>query len=85
MARYFKTILLQCGLLMGLFFSGAATSGELNFALLVFNGEQRNAYFQQVKAFEKENPSIRVNIQALESEQYKKKIESWLSAPRRFT
>lgn len=54
---------------------------ELNFALLVFNGEQRNAYLRQVRAFEKENPSIRVNIQALESEQYKENIEAWLASP----
>jgi multiple sugar transport system substrate-binding protein len=59
----------------------AKEASSLNFSLLVFNGEQRNAYLQQVRAFEKEYPSISVNIQALESEQYKNKIESWLASP----
>lgn len=60
--------------------SGLAAEARLNFALLVFNGEQRNAYHKQVKAFEKEYPSIKVTVQALESEQYKANIESWLSS-----
>ena len=53
---------------------------ELNFSLLVINGEQRTAYLKQVQAFEKENPSIKVNIKGIHSAQYKTNIESWLKA-----
>jgi len=52
----------------------------LNFSLLVFNGEQRDAYLKQVRAFERANPHISVNIQAIESERYKANIETWLAA-----
>jgi multiple sugar transport system substrate-binding protein len=56
---------------------------EINFALLVVNGEQRNAYFEQVKKFERHYPSIKVNIQALEQESYKQHFELWLQADAR--
>lgn len=56
-----------------------ATS-SLNFALLTINGEQRQAYLEQVRAFEKKHPDIKVNIQAVESEDYKANIEGWLQA-----
>lgn len=52
----------------------------LNFGLMVINGEQRNAYMAQVAAFERVHPDIKVNVQALESEDYKREIESWLQA-----
>ena len=53
---------------------------ELNFSLLVINGEQRTAYLKQVQAFEKENPSIKVNIRGIHSAEYKANIENWLKA-----
>ncbi len=82
MKCYVQTLFLQLLVLWAAFLPGTSSAeSRLNFALLVFNGEQRNAYLQQVQAFEKEYPSIQVNIQALESEQYKQKIESWLAAP----
>ncbi len=58
----------------------SSTPTTLNFSLLVFNGEQRTAYFDQVKRFESLYPHIRVNMQALESERYKASIEDWLKA-----
>lgn len=60
----------------------ALSKGALNFSLLVFNGEQRQAYLNQVKAFEREYPGIKVNMIAVESEEYKGNIESWLQADR---
>lgn len=53
---------------------------ELNFSLLVINGEQRTAYLKQVQAFEKENPSIKVKIRGVPSAEYKANIENWLKA-----
>jgi len=70
-------------LLLSLVFVTTANAKEvqhLNFSLLVFNGEQRQAYFEQVRSFEEKHPNIRVNIQAVASEEYKENIEKWLQA-----
>ncbi len=58
----------------------AYAKSEINFALLVLNGHQRNAYFELVQRFERHYPSIKVNIQAIEQESYKKYIELWLKS-----
>lgn len=55
---------------------------ELDFSLLVINGQQRSAYLEQVKAFEQEFPSIKVNIKGVPSDKYKSNIENWLQAKR---
>lgn len=53
---------------------------EVNFSLLVFNGNQRSAYLETLDAFEREHPDIEVNFLAVESEEYKDNIEEWLQA-----
>ena len=58
--------------------SSASSNTQLNFSLLIINGEQRTAYLRQVIAFEKEFPDIKVNIKAFGSDDYKDNIESWL-------
>tara|TARA_R110001592_G_scaffold359369_2_gene665907 strand:+ start:14687 stop:15934 length:1248 start_codon:yes stop_codon:yes gene_type:complete len=61
----------------------AFAKSEINFALLVVNGEQRNAYFELVRKFERHYPSIKVNIQAVEQESYKQYFELWLHSDAR--
>ena len=63
--------------------SFAYAKNEINFALLAVNGEQRNAYVELVRKFERHYPSIKVNIQALEQESYKEYFELWLNADAR--
>ncbi len=69
-----RLLLIGIALIPGLSYSHS----ELNFSLLVINGNQRTAYLEQVQAFEAENPDIKVNLIAIESETYKANIESWL-------
>ena len=65
-----------------LFFASLATAGTtLDFSLMVFNGQQRTSYLQQVQKFEKEYPDIKVNIKAIAAEDYKNNIEKWLQMP----
>jgi multiple sugar transport system substrate-binding protein len=61
----------------------ALGESEINFALLVVNGEQRNAYSELVNKFERHYPSIKVNMQAVEQESYKEHFELWLNADSR--
>ena len=75
--------ILQLVLLVFVFFSlpvSAQDNATLNFALLTVNGEQRSAFFEQVRKFERHYPSISVNLLAIEQEQYKANFESWLKA-----
>ena len=65
------------------FGTAAYAKSEINFALLVVNGEQRNAYFELVRKFERHYPSIKVNIQAVEQESYKQYFELWLNSDAR--
>lgn len=65
------------------FSSMSYAKSEINFALLVVNGEQRNAYVELVRKFERHYPSIKVNIQGIEQESYKKHVEFWLKADSR--
>lgn len=58
----------------------AMSSSSINFALLVVNGEQRSAFLEQVRKFERHYPSIKVNIQGVEQETYKASFEGWLKA-----
>ena len=58
----------------------AQDNATLNFALLTINGEQRSAFFEQVRKFERHYPSISVNLLAVEQERYKESFESWLKA-----
>ena len=58
----------------------ANDKNQLNVALLVVNGEQRNAYFDLMQKFERHYPSINVNLQAIEQEQYKEHMELWLKS-----
>jgi multiple sugar transport system substrate-binding protein len=59
---------------------GAEQKATLNFALLTVNGEQRSAFFEQIRKFERHYPSIKVNLLAVEQEQYKANFERWLKA-----
>ena len=67
-------------ILLGGFSGLSCAKSELNFALMVVNGEQRNVYFDLVRKFERHYPSIKVNIQAVEQESYKQHFELWLKA-----
>jgi multiple sugar transport system substrate-binding protein len=51
--------------------------------LLVVNGEQRKAYVELIRKFERHYPSIKVNMQAVEQENYKEHFELWLNADAR--
>lgn len=72
-------------LFTGLSFSikAVAVQSQLNFSLLVVNGEQRDAYVDVVRKFERHYPSIKVNLQVVEQESYKKHFELWLNAASR--
>ena len=71
-------------LLMALLLFSSCLSAEqkasLNFALLAVNGEQRSAFFEQIRKFERHYPSIKVNLLAVEQEQYKANFQPWLKA-----
>jgi multiple sugar transport system substrate-binding protein len=69
--------------LLSSFSAAALAKSEINFALLVVNGEQRNAYAELVQKFERHYPSIKVNLQVLEQENYKQHFELWLNASAR--
>lgn len=58
----------------------AEQKASLNFALLTVNGEQRSAFFEQIRKFERHYPTITVNLLAVEQEQYKENFERWLKA-----
>lgn len=62
--------------------SQASNQTALKFSLLVSNGEQRSAYLDQIRAFEKEFPNIKVQMRAYGAEDYKASIEEWLQAER---
>jgi multiple sugar transport system substrate-binding protein len=62
--------------------SQANNTTTLKFSLLVSNGEQRTAYLEQIRAFEKEFPHIKVQMRAFGAEEYKTSIEDWLQAER---
>ncbi|MFV1872600.1 MAG: ABC transporter substrate-binding protein [Oleiphilus sp.] len=80
----FKLIAARCAVVLLCFTSlQVFAKSEINFALLVLNGQQRNAYFDLVQKFERHYPSIKVNIQAIEQEHYKQQIELWLKSASR--
>lgn len=62
------------------FVSNVAGDSSLNFSLLTVNGEQRSAFYEQIRKFERHYPSIKVNLLAVEQEQYKESFERWLKA-----
>ncbi len=76
--RFLQAILMAVFLMSFQFKTEASTT--LNFSLLVVNGQQRSAFFDQVKKFERHYPSITVNVMAVEQEKYKENFESWLKA-----
>ncbi|AZZ89708.1 extracellular solute-binding protein [Hahella sp. KA22] len=56
-----------------------AQAQELKVALMVFSGDQRAAFNELSRQFEKENPDINVRWLAYDEDAYKGGIERWLS------
>lgn len=71
---------LLCISLLSVFTSTVQAKTPLNFSLLLINGEQRQAYFELVQGFEKENPDIDVKITAIPNEKYKRGVEAFLKS-----
>lgn len=72
-------VLLNACLIVGLVFPlETLAQTQLNVSLLLFNGKQREVYYNQFAQFERENPDIVLNIKDYEAEKYKLSIPDWL-------